>query len=95
MAAKRINLSFDLSRDDDLKVYNILLGEKYKTDYVIKAVLRYQEKGELIDKKIIKEAVTEALNEYGGIPTTKHATDGLGRSEGKLPNEVFDMFNNL
>ncbi len=41
MATKRINLSFSLDREDDAKVYNILSAQKYKTDYVIKAVLMY------------------------------------------------------
>lgn len=95
MATKRINLSFDLSRDDDLKVYNILLEQKYKTDYVIKAVLRFKEQGELVVKEEIKEAVKEVLHEYGGIPKSKHSNTDLDRSEDKLPDSVFDMFNSL
>ncbi|WP_372999604.1 hypothetical protein [Lutispora sp.] len=39
MTTKRINLSFSIDREDDLKVYRILSEQKYKTDYVIKAVL--------------------------------------------------------
>ena len=41
MTTKRINLSFSIDREDDLKVYRILSEQKYKTDYVIKAVLSY------------------------------------------------------
>ena len=95
MATKRINLSFDLSRNDDLEVYNILLGQKYKTDYVIKAVLRLQEQGESVAKEEIKEVVKEALHEYGGIPKSKHSNTNLDRSKDKLPDSVFDMFNSL
>jgi len=68
MATKRINLSFSMDREDDAKVYNILSSQKYKTDYVIKAVLSYiRERDKGLDKETIKQAVKEAIEEYGGI----------------------------
>lgn len=96
MDTKRINLSFDINREDDLKVYNILSEQKYKTDYVIRAVLRFLEKeNQLITKKEIKEAVKEALEEYGGISDTNKNEEKLEDTEYKLPDKIFDMFNSL
>lgn len=95
MATKRVNLSFSMDREEDIKVYDILSGQKYKTDYVIRAVLGFQEKGELLGKEEIKEAIKEALLEYGGMPKVNNDTEDLERSENQLPDSIFDMFNNL
>ncbi|GFN35649.1 hypothetical protein [Tepidimicrobium xylanilyticum] len=56
MATKRINLSFSMNREDDAKVYNIVSAQKYKTNYVIKAVLSFMEKGDktILDKEKLK-----------------------------------------
>ena len=51
-----------------LEVYNILSLQKYKTDYVIKAVLSYiggRDKG--LDEEMIKQVVKEAIKECGEI----------------------------
>ncbi|MBE6065015.1 hypothetical protein [Clostridium cochlearium] len=93
MTTKRINLSFSMDREEDARVYNILSTQKYKTDYVIKAVLRFMEKGDkTLDKEKIKEAIKEAFREYGidSIDLNK-----IENNEEKLPNEIFDMFNSL
>lgn len=94
MATKRINLSFSLDREDDAKVYNILSTQKYKTDYVIKAVLNYLEKGDktILNNEKIKEIVKEAIRECGidSIDLNKAESN-----EQKLPKEIFDMFNSL
>jgi DUF1009 family protein len=97
MDTKRINLSFSLDRDDAAKVYDIITSQKYKTDFVIRAVIYYIEKGTsgVIDKEIIKEAMKELLESYGTInikqDTKTEDTSGIM----ELPNEIFDMFNNL
>lgn len=93
MVTKRINLSFSLDREDDSRVYDILTAQKYKTEYVIKAVLSFIDKGDKVfDKEKIKEAVKEALHEYGidGMDLSK-----TENNEEKLPSEIFDMFNSL
>ncbi|AEV66983.1 MULTISPECIES: hypothetical protein [Clostridia] len=93
MATKRINLSFSIDREDDAKVYSILSAQKYKTDYVIKAVLSFMEKGnKTLDKEKIKEAVKEALREYG---IDSKDLNKIENNEEKLPREIFDMFNSL
>ncbi|AUS95447.1 hypothetical protein CDQ84_18240 [Clostridium thermosuccinogenes] len=96
MATKRINLSFSLDREDDVKVYNILSAQKYKTDYVIKAVLSYiGERDKGFDKEKIKEAVKEAIAECGGITTENKGKENNSCVEHELPNEIFNMFDNL
>ncbi|WP_213818956.1 hypothetical protein [Garciella nitratireducens] len=96
MAVKRINLSFSLDRKDDLEVFNILSKQKYKTDYVIKAVLSFREKRDTtLDKEIIKQAVNEAIAECGGITTGDSRKDNDDCVQHELPDSIFDMFNNL
>ena len=94
MATKRINLSFSMNREDDAKVYNIRSAQKYKTDYVIKAVISYVEKGDktILDKEKIKEIVKEALRECGIDSINSNKAEN---NEQKLPKEIFDMFNSL
>lgn len=94
MATKRINLSFSMNREDDAKVYNILSAQKYKTDYVIKAVISYVEKGDktILDKEKIKEIVKEVLRECGIDSINSNKAEN---NEQKLPKEIFDMFNSL
>ncbi|MBZ4647041.1 MAG: hypothetical protein JG777_2530 [Clostridia bacterium] len=93
MATKRINLSFSMDREEDFKVYNILSAQKYKTDYVIKAVLSFMEKGnKTLDKEKIKEAVKEAIREYG---IDSKDLNKIENNEEKLPREIFDMFKSL
>jgi len=96
MATKRINLSFSMDREDDARVYNILSLQKYKTDYVIKAVLSYiGERDKGFDKEKIKEAVKEAIAECGGITTENKGKENNSCVEHELPNEIFNMFDNL
>ena len=84
-----------MDREEDIKVYKILSEQKYKTDYIIRTVLSYQEKGESIAKTEIKEAVKEALIEYGGVPKVNNDNENLNRSENQLPDSIFDMFKSL
>ena len=96
MATKRINLSFSMDREDDAKVYNILSAQKYKTDYVIKVVLSYiGERDRDIDKEIIKQAVKEAIAECGGITTENKGKENDSYIQHELPDDIFDMFDNL
>ncbi len=96
MAIKRINLSFSLEREDDVKVYNILSAQKYKTDYVIKAVLSYiGERDKGFYKEIVKQAVKEAIAECGGITIGNKGKENVSCIQHELPDYIFDMFDNL
>ena len=96
MAIKRINLSFSLEREDDVKVYNILSAQKYKTDYVIKAVLSYiGERDKGFYKEIVKQAVKEAIAECGGITIENKGKENDSCVQHELPDDIFNMFNNL
>ncbi|MCF6466623.1 MULTISPECIES: hypothetical protein [Eubacteriales] len=93
MATKRINLSFSMDREEDAKVYNILSTQRYKTDYVIKAVLSYiGERDKDFDRETVKEVVKEALREYG---IDSKDLNKIENNQEKLPGEIFDMFNTL
>ncbi|WP_136479342.1 hypothetical protein EPD62_001160 [Acetivibrio thermocellus] len=96
MATKRINLSFSIDREDDAKVYSVLSAQKYKTDYVIKAVLSYiGERDKGFDKEIVKQAVKEAIAECGGITTENKGKENDSCIQHELPDDIFDMFDNL
>lgn len=95
MTTKRINLSFSMDREEDVKVYNILSAQKYKTDYVIKAVLSFTGKGDKdFDKEAVKQAVKEAIAEYGRITIENNRKDN-DCTQPELPDTIFDMFKNL
>ena len=96
MTTKRINLSFSIDREDDAKVYRILSEQKYKTDYVIKAVLSYiGERDKGFDKEIVKQAVKEAIAECGGITIENKGKENDSCVQHELPDDIFNMFNNL
>ena len=96
MTTKRINLSFSIDREDDLKVYRILSEQKYKTDYIIKAVLSYiGERDKGLDKQIVKQAVKEAIAECGGITIENKGKENASCVQHELPDDIFNMFDNL
>jgi hypothetical protein len=85
-----------MDREEDAKVYNILSAQKYKTDYVIKAVLNYVEKTDKeFDMKIIKQAVKEAICECGGITQVNGIKGNDDFIQPELPDTIFDMFDKL
>jgi hypothetical protein len=96
MATKRINLSFSMDREDDARVYNILSLQKYKTDYVIKAVLSNiggRDKG--LDEEMIKQVVKEAIKECGEIILENKEKENNSCDQHELPDDIFNMFDNL
>lgn len=84
-----------MDREEDFKVYNILSAQKYKTDYVIKAVLSFTGKGDKdFDKETVKQAVKEAIAECGRITIENNRKDN-DCTQPELPDTIFDMFDNL
>lgn len=88
MSVKRINLSFNLDREDDRKVYEILLSEKHKTEFIIGMVLGNSNFG----NDDIKSALREVLNEYNFNLTENIKVE---KKEEEIPAEIFNMFNSL
>lgn len=85
-----------MDREEDAKVYNILSTQRYKTDYVIKAVLSYMGKRNRgFDKEILKEAIKEAITECGGITMEDNRKDNDDCTQPELPEGIFNMFDNL
>ena len=89
---KRLNLSFNLQRENDRNAYNIIKSKRQKTAYIIKAVLAYegvtQEEKEL---KRIKRAIREVIKEMN-LTADKNCyfTD-----ESQIPDEVFQIFDSI
>lgn len=89
---KRLNLSFNLQRENDRNVYNIIKSKRQKTAYIIKAVLAYegvtQEEKEL---KRIKRALREVLQDMN-LMVDK---DWNFTEETQIPDEVFQIFDSI
>lgn len=89
---KRLNLSFNLQRENDRNVYNIIKSKRQKTAYIIKAVLAYegvtQEEKEL---KRIKRALREVLQDMN-LMVDK---DCNFTEESQIPDEVFQIFDSI
>ena len=86
---KRLNLSFNLQRENDRNAYNIIKSKRQKTAYIIKAVLAYegvtQEEKEL---KRIKRALREVIKEMN-LTADKNCDF---TEESQIPDEVFQIF---
>lgn len=94
---KRTNLSFDLRKHDHERVYKLISEKSLKTEYVIKAILEYEERNaDIITKEFIKEAIKEALL---GIEICnigiKSKQEELINTEEEIPQEVFDVFDKM
>lgn len=94
---KRSNLSFDLRKPDHERVYKLINEKSLKTEYVIKAILEYEEKHlDIINKEFIKEAIKEALQDIAiqniGIPFKQQE---LINTDGKIPDEIFNIFDRM
>ncbi|SDL35444.1 hypothetical protein SAMN05216497_12215 [Clostridium cochlearium] len=89
---KRLNLSFNLQRENDRNVYNIIKSKRQKTAYIIKAILAYegvtQEEKEL---KRIKRALREVLQDMN-LMVDK---DCNFTEETQIPDEVFQIFDSI
>jgi hypothetical protein len=88
---KRINLSFDLRREKDRQVYNILVQVQHKTAFIVETVLYYEKDNQSkFDKNTVKQALQEVLSEMN-ITIDKNKQDG----EDEIPDEIFDLFEKL
>jgi len=89
---KRLNLSFNLQRENDRNAYNIIRSKRQKTAYIIKAILACegvtQEERELIR---IKRALREVIKEMK-LTADKHCDFTEGS---QIPDEVFQIFDRI
>lgn len=93
MKSKRLNLSFDLDDNRYKKAYNIIKENKgAMTEFIVKMVLAESERKN--DKKIIKEAVREVLQEID-LNIVKEDNKKVNDDENDLPQEIFDIFEQL
>lgn len=97
MNIRRINLSFNLDKESDQKVYEIINKQRFKTNFVCKAVLDYinavDRDKEVITKKELKNTLIEVLKD---LDISKIDNFNVGNTEeNELPQEIFDMFSQL
>lgn len=96
MNIKRVNLSFNLDKEADKKVYEIITQQRFKTNFVCKAVLKYIDfkdiDREVITKQELKNTLLEVLKELD-ITQMNKVDDNTAEEE--LPQEIFDMFSQL
>lgn len=86
MNIKRINLYFDMDREEDSSAYKIIMKQKKKTDYVINLILRSSD----IRKEEIKELIREIIEEYDFKPEHKEKSESQSMPEG-----IYDFFEQI
>ncbi|MPM44139.1 hypothetical protein SDC9_90817 [bioreactor metagenome] len=88
---KRVNLSFDIRRDQDREVYEILSLIQHKAAYISKAVLTYEVGNhKAADKNLIKQALREVLKEMNFTVSEENQD-----REEDIPEEIFDIFEQM
>jgi len=89
---KRINLSFDLRREKDRQVYEILSLKQHKTAFIVKAVLSYEtgRQNAVDNKEFIKQALREVL-----VEMNIKSIENKQEREEAIPDTVFDIFEQI
>lgn len=98
MTVKRVNLCFNMNNDKAIKAYDYISEQSAKTAFVINAVIYYMESHNIIDKSFVKEAVRELFEEYSmgnSISDNGNRSDKDKKEKEGLPDDVFDMINNM
>ena len=88
MNIKRINLYFNMNREEDSKVYEEIKKQKKKTDYIISLVL----KNNRLPKEEIKELVKEIIEEYNFIPNKDNVKC---EEKSNIPDHIFNFFEQI
>ena len=88
---KRLNLSFDVRREADRQVYEILSQTPHKTAYMIQTVLAYEaNQTSGLDRNVLKQVFREVLTEMN-ISIGHHPK----AEKQDLPDAVFSIFEQL
>ena len=87
---KRVNLSFDLRREEDRQAYDILSSKQHKTAYIINILLTYAKGNNLLDKDIIKDALQEVIQQMN---IDIHSKGQI--TQNNIPETVFDIFDQM
>jgi len=90
---KRINLSFDLDRIEDLKAYNVLKAKRNKTAYAVEIILENIDKNSIYqEREIFKQLIKESISE---LNLTTSPKVGNIKNEDDIPNDIFDIISNI
>lgn len=88
---KRLNLSFDLRREEDRLAYEIISSKQHKTAYIVEIVLNnQQETKNVLDKNTMKQVLLEVFQEMDvNINTSKQVC------QNQIPEMVFDIIEQM
>lgn len=88
---KRINLSFDLRREKDRQVYEMLFSKQHKTTYIIDLILSEGVKSNnTLDRTALKECLKEVLEEMSLCSNSSPTI-----VQDNIPKEIFDIFEQI
>jgi hypothetical protein len=93
---KRINLSFDLNRETDKKVYELIKGQQRKTSFIIRTVLQSKGIEQNTNINVIKQALREVISEEGFILKSNSTNEIKNETDSNvIPDDVFKMFDKI
>lgn len=93
---KRINLSFDLNRETDKKVYELIKGQQSKTAFIIKTVLQSKDIEQNTNIDVIKQALREVISEEGVMLRSNSINEIKNETDSNvIPDDVFKMFDKI
>ncbi len=88
---KRLNLSFDLRREEDRLAYEIVSSKQHKTAYIVEIVLTSQQENKnVLDKNTMKQVLLEVFQEMGVNRNTSKQV-----SQNQIPEMVFDIIEQM
>lgn len=88
---KRINLSFDIRREQDRQAYEILSSEQHKTTYIIDLILSEGVKSNnTLDRDTLKECLKDVLVEMSLCSNSNQVI-----VQQDIPKEIFDIFEKI
>lgn len=88
---KRVNLSFDIRREQDRQAYEILSSKQHKTTYIIDLILSERVKfNDILNRNTLKGCLKEVLEEMSLYSNSRSEI-----VQENIPKEIFDIFEQL
>ena len=86
MNIKRVNLYFNIEREEDNYAYEIILKQKKKTDYIINLIARSND----TRKEDMKALIKEIIEEYDFRPKNKEKLE-----KQSIPKDIYEFFEQI
>ena len=88
MSRLRVNLSFNKNNEDAMKAYKFLEGKNYKTEYIVNAVLNYEQGKDHITIENLTDSIKEVLKSLD----LNHISEKKPINSNDMEDDVLDMF---